>query len=113
MVVKPTNYLNLKVFGCTTYAHVRQDKLQPKALKCIFIGYPKEVKGYNLWCLESSQKNIIISCDVVFNEEEFPCLKSDGAFYQDDSICQDYNVGVKVELTYLESWKVIGVGSST
>ena len=51
--------------------------------------------------------------DVVFNEEEFPGLKSDGAFCQDDSICQDYNVGVKVELTHLESCKTIGPGSST
>ena len=50
---KPTNYLNLKVFRCTTYAHVKQNKLQPKALKCIFIGYPNGVKGYKLCCLES------------------------------------------------------------
>ena len=86
--------LNLKVFGCIAYAHVIQDKLQTRALTCVFIGYPKEVKGHKLWCLESSQKKIIISHDVVFNEEEFPGLKFDGALHQDDSICQDYNVGV-------------------
>ncbi|PKI38406.1 hypothetical protein CRG98_041186 [Punica granatum] len=30
----PTNYVDLKVFGCTTYAHVRDGKLYPRAKKC-------------------------------------------------------------------------------
>ncbi|KAJ9698260.1 hypothetical protein PVL29_007373 [Vitis rotundifolia] len=55
----------------------------------------------------------MINCDVVFNEEEFPGLKSNGAFRQDGSIYQDYNVGVKEELTHLKSWKAIGLGPST
>ena len=50
---------------------------------------------------------------MVFKEEEFFGLKSDGSFRQDGSICQDYNVGVKMELTPLESQKVIGLGSLT
>ena len=61
--------------------------MQPKALQCIFIGYLEGVKGYKLWCLESGQKKTIISHDVMFNEEEFPGLKSDGIFRQDGSIC--------------------------
>ena len=66
-----------------------------------------------MWCLESSQKKTIIRRDMVFNEEEFFGLKFDGSFHQDCSICQDYNVGVKMELTPLESWKVIGLRSLT
>ena len=87
--------------------------MQPKALQCIFIGYLEGVKGYKLWCLESGQKKTIISHDVMFNEEEFPSLKSDGTFCQDGSICQNYNVSVKVEFTPLESQKAIDLGSST
>ena len=77
--------------------------MQPRALRCIFISYPEGIKGYKLWCLESSQKKTIIRRDMVFNEEEFFGLKFDGSFHQDCSICQDYNVGVKMELTPLES----------
>ena len=58
---------------------------------------------YKLWYLESSQKKTIIHHDMVFNKEEFFGLKSDGSFCQDGSIYQDYNVGVKIVLTPLES----------
>ena len=44
----PPDYSRLKIFGCSAYAHVRQDKLEPRALKCIFLGYPKGVKAYKL-----------------------------------------------------------------
>ena len=29
----------LKVFGCLAYAHIRQDKLEPRAIKCMLLGY--------------------------------------------------------------------------
>ena len=51
----PTND-RLRVFGCVAYARIRQDKLEPRALKCMFIGYPEAVKGYKLWCLEDGHK---------------------------------------------------------
>ena len=65
-------YEHLRVFGSTAYAHIRQDKLQPRALKCIFLGYPDDVKGYRLWCIEPGHKKCIISRDVKFNENEMP-----------------------------------------
>ena len=65
------DYNTLKVFRCTAYAHVKQGKLDPRALKCIFIGYPDGVKGYKLWCLEVGHKRCIISRDVTFNEDDF------------------------------------------
>lgn len=42
-------YDHLKTLGCLAYAHVKQDKLKPRAIKCFFIGYPIGVKGYKLW----------------------------------------------------------------
>ena len=63
---------NLRVFGCIAYDHVpdeKRRKLQPKAEKCIFVGYPDDTKGYKLYNLES--KKFIRSRDVVFREEEF------------------------------------------
>uniref|UniRef100_A0A803P381 Integrase catalytic domain-containing protein n=1 Tax=Cannabis sativa TaxID=3483 RepID=A0A803P381_CANSA len=59
-----------KVFGCTAFAHIRQDKLEPRALKCLFLGYLEGVKGYKLWCLENGHRKCIISRDVVFKEHE-------------------------------------------
>ena len=64
------SYDRLRVFGCVAYAHIRQDKLEPRAIKCMFLGYPQGVKGYRLWCLELGNRICIISHDVVFNECE-------------------------------------------
>ena len=67
---KPADYSSLKIFGCPAYAHIKQGKLEPRALKCIFLGYPKGVKGYKLWCTDMKPPKAIISRDVVFNEAE-------------------------------------------
>ena len=59
---------NLKHFGCTTYVYIKQSKIEPRALKCMFIGYPDGVKGYKLW--DFSKERSLISRDVVFKENE-------------------------------------------
>ncbi|CAD6252729.1 unnamed protein product [Miscanthus lutarioriparius] len=56
----------LKVFGCTAYAHVDNGKLEPRAVKCLFLGYSSGVKGYKLWNPEIGKT--FISRSVVFNE---------------------------------------------
>ena len=37
--------------------------------RCIFIGYPEEVKRYNLWESDDFIHKILINSDTVFNEE--------------------------------------------
>ena len=64
----PLDYSRLKIFGCNAYAHVRQDKLEPRALKFIFLGYLEGVMAYKLWCLEPGMRKCILSRDVGFNE---------------------------------------------
>jgi hypothetical protein len=44
----PADYSQLRVFGCTGYAHVDNGKLEPRAVKCIFLGYGSRVKAYKL-----------------------------------------------------------------
>ncbi|GJX80731.1 retrotransposon protein, putative, ty1-copia subclass [Tanacetum coccineum] len=34
------NYEMLRIFGCIAYSHRNQGKLKPRAIKCIFLGYP-------------------------------------------------------------------------
>ena len=64
---KPINdYDTLHVFGSTTYYHVKESKLDPRAKKALFMGVTLGVKGYRLWCLSS--KKIISSRDVTFDE---------------------------------------------
>ncbi|WVZ49078.1 LOW QUALITY PROTEIN: hypothetical protein U9M48_000459 [Paspalum notatum var. saurae] len=63
-----SDYSQLKVFGCTAYAHVDNGKLEPRAAKCIFLGYGSGVKGYKLWNPET--KKSMLSRSVVFNESE-------------------------------------------
>lgn len=44
----PTDYSGLRILGCTAYTHVNKRKLEPRAKKCIFLGYGQGVKGYRL-----------------------------------------------------------------
>lgn len=69
-----SNYSYVKVFGCKAYVHIKQDKLEPRALRCVLLGYPKGTKCYKLWCIEPGLRKVIISRDVVFEENQMPFL---------------------------------------
>ncbi|KAL2461701.1 Copia LTR rider [Abeliophyllum distichum] len=66
MLGEHTDYERLRFFGCTTYYHVNEGKLDARAKNAIFLGYAAGVKGYRLWCMEDSK--FIISRDVTFDE---------------------------------------------
>ena len=60
---------HLRVWGSQCWAGVPSEKRSkggPKAIECIFMGYPPGVKGYCLW---DPKKRTFFNCsDVVFNE---------------------------------------------
>jgi hypothetical protein len=75
---KPSlNYL--RVFGCDAYAHIakgKRRKLDPKATRCIMVGYCSGSKGYRLWDVE--KQCIVNRRDVSFFENAFTRDKMSG-----------------------------------
>ena len=60
---------HLKMFGCIDYVHVLDElrrKLDPKAEKCVFMGYSLQQKGYKCYNLVTRQ--VRVSRDIVFDE---------------------------------------------
>jgi hypothetical protein len=60
----------LKVFGCVSFVHnlnPSRDKLDPRAHKCIFLGYSRTQKGYR--CYSPSLQKHFVSADVTFFED--------------------------------------------
>jgi hypothetical protein len=75
---KKPDVSHLRVFGCIAYVNVpdeKRSKLDPKAEKCIFIGYSLEQKGYR--CFNPSIRKLQVSRDIVFDEmvSWYPPLK--------------------------------------
>uniref|UniRef100_A0A2N9J8P7 Integrase catalytic domain-containing protein n=1 Tax=Fagus sylvatica TaxID=28930 RepID=A0A2N9J8P7_FAGSY len=59
-----------RVFGCVSFVHnhsPNRDKLDPRAHKCIFLGYSRTQKGYR--CYSPSFRKHFVSADVTFFED--------------------------------------------
>nr|GEW02889.1 hypothetical protein [Tanacetum cinerariifolium] len=71
----------LRIFGCAAYPHDKQGKLEPRAVKCILLGYREGVKGYRLYRLDNESPKIATNRNVVFNESVMykDTLKDSGA----------------------------------
>jgi len=69
--LKPS-YFHIRIFGCICYAKNNSGdnkQFDPKSIKCRFLGYSESQKAYRL--IEMGNKKIVISRDVIFNEEAF------------------------------------------
>ena len=58
--------LPVKNFGCTVFIHnkdLHQGKLDPKGIKCVFLGYSPNQKGYKCY---DPQKKYFVTFDVQF-----------------------------------------------
>src|SRR4051812_24568068 len=61
---------HLKICGCEVYVRTLQpDKLESKADKCIFVGYPKETCGYTFY--NQSEGKTFVAKTGCFIEKEF------------------------------------------
>ncbi|XP_068475998.1 myosin-15-like isoform X2 [Phaseolus vulgaris] len=80
------NSLQNRVFGCPAFVHVHspyRGKLDPRAIKCVFIGYAPNKKGYK--CYHPQSRKVYISKDVTFHETEsfFPSSQLQGESIQE------------------------------
>ena len=63
--------LTPRVFGCTSFVHIHnhnRGKLDPKALKCIFVGYSSTQKRYK--CCHPPTRKLYVSANVTFVENK-------------------------------------------
>lgn len=70
---KSPDYSILKIFECRCFPYLRNyvsQKLQPRSLPCMFIGYSPLHKGYR--CLHPSTQRVYISRLIVFDELFLP-----------------------------------------
>ncbi|RVX13764.1 Retrovirus-related Pol polyprotein from transposon TNT 1-94 [Vitis vinifera] len=77
-----------KIFGCSVFVHINQQhrsKLDPRSLKCIFLGYSSNQKGYK--CYSPVTRKFYNSMDVTFFETQPYYPKND---IQGENSTQEY-----------------------
>ncbi|GJZ57226.1 retrotransposon protein, putative, ty1-copia subclass [Tanacetum coccineum] len=69
------------IFGCVAYPQDKKGKLEPRAIKCVLLGYLEGKKGCKLYRLDNESPKIVTSWNVVFNESVMykDTLKDSGA----------------------------------
>ncbi|GJY11449.1 retrotransposon protein, putative, ty1-copia subclass [Tanacetum coccineum] len=92
----PSDYGMLRIFSCVAYPHDKQVKLEPRAIKCVLLGYPEGVKGYRLYRLDNKSPKIVTSRNVVFNESVMykDTLKDSG---ESDKFVEELQVEVELQ----------------
>ncbi|KAI3690006.1 hypothetical protein L2E82_47980 [Cichorium intybus] len=71
------SYDHLRTFGCTCYPNTsasQSHKLQPRSVKCVFLGYPENFRGYR--CFDPATGKVHLSRHVTFDETSFPFAKT-------------------------------------
>ena len=87
----PTNKLQPRIFGCVSFVHVHSNergKLDPRAVKCVFLGYSTTQKGYK--CFHPPSRRFYVSTDVTFNKQESyfkqPHLQGENVIEEDEPL---------------------------
>ena len=84
--------LQSRVFGCSVFVHVHgphRGKLDPRAIKCVFICYASNKKGYK--CYHPQSCRVYVFKDVTFHETKSfftsPLLQGENSLEVRSSSC--------------------------
>ena len=67
---KKPGFSFLKIWGCWAYVkRLDSTKLEPKSDKCLFVGYPRETKGYYFY--NPQENKTFVDLHAIFLEKEF------------------------------------------
>jgi len=58
----------MRIFGSKAIPKQKRQKLDPKSIECVMVGYCNAIKGYRLF--NKTTKDTIISRDVIFLEDQ-------------------------------------------
>ena len=76
---------HIKIWGCLSYMrHIESDKLGAKSDRCLFVGYPKETRGYYFYKL--MEQKVVVSRSATFLEKEFLLKESSGSRIELDEV---------------------------
>jgi histone deacetylase 1/2 len=67
------DYASLRIFGCLCYPNIEStspNKLSPRSVACVFIGYSQDHHGYR--CYNLTTQKVLTSRHVHFDEAVFP-----------------------------------------
>ena len=68
----------LRIWGCESHVKkLTSDKLALKTDKCLFVGYPRETKGYYFY--NPNENKVFVARKAVFLEKEFIFKKNSGS----------------------------------
>lgn len=56
------------IFEAYVFAHIKPDKLEIRVVKCVFVGYPENMKSYKLWKVKFGELKLIIIMDVTLGK---------------------------------------------
>ena len=85
----------LREFGSPSYFNAKDDKVNPREKKFVFLGIKRNMKGYKLW--DPKNKKIVLSKHVTFDETSL--LKSTISQQMERLKTKDVSQRVEVDAT--------------
>nr|GEZ01453.1 hypothetical protein [Tanacetum cinerariifolium] len=90
----------LKVWGCEALVKrdtlTKPDKLEPKSIKCIFIGYPKEMMGYSFYY--PPENKLLVARNAEFLENGLITQEASGSI-EDLEIIQEEDTHPSIDIS--------------
>ena len=81
----------LKIWGSDAYVkHMITYKFGPKSDKCLFVGYPRETKGYYFY--NPTENKVFVARSGVFLERKFLSKKNSGSKEQLEEVRQTQKI---------------------